>query len=64
MFLKVLGFIVDILLSSDETDDKPNYHVSEDDGFTDATYDDGTGNEYERAWDGEIRDFMGNTPDE
>lgn len=62
MLLKVLGVLTDILLSPDEVEEKPRLHVSDDDGYTDAIYDDGGSNEYERGWDGEIRDIMGNKP--
>ncbi len=63
MFLKALGIIADIILSPDEAEEKQKLNVSEDDGMTDAKYEDGLGNEYERDLFGELRDWNGNTPD-
>jgi len=64
MIFKFLGVIVDILISPTEPDQTQKLNVNLDDGYTDATYDDGNGNEYHRDSDGQLRDWTRSEPDD
>lgn len=60
---KFLAALIEALLEDDGDDNRPRLSTHEDDGMTDAIYDDSYGNEYTRDSTGELKGWNNTPPD-